>query len=232
MADLFREVDEMMKQERLEKFWKENGLWIIAFIVLTIAGTAGVSIYKSWNNGVKEEQTTTLLKATEAPNFPEGLEEIASDFRPALRGIAYLGAAQSEMDKENRDSALSFYKLAAEDNAIPLEYRDMGILMQAQLDTMISTDDKLSMLSSISNNTQSPWRYHAALEAAVVLAHEKQDFANARLELEKITKTNPALPASFFAKAKNLEQLYTMKQKTATPTTPATDTAQKDDKES
>lgn len=234
MADIFREVDEMMKQERLERFWKANKLWIIAFIVLSITGTAGISVYKSWDNSVKEEQTSILLKASENPDFPAGLAEIAKDFRPSLRGIAYLGAAQSEYEKENQASALEFYKLAAQDKAIPAEYRDMALLMQTRLDSELSADDKLAKLGSISGNNNSPWRYHAALEAAVVLAHEKQDYAAARIELEKITKTNPALPSSFFAKAKNLEQLYALRQKTETPanvTPQSGDTGNKDNDE-
>lgn len=231
MADIFREVDEMMKQERLERFWKANRLWIIAFIVLSIAGTAGVSIYKRWDNSVKEEQTSILLKASEKPDFPAGLADIAKDFRPALRGIAYLGAAQSEYEKENQASALEFYKLAAQDKAIPAEYRDMALLMQTRLDSELPADDKLAKLGSISGNSKSPWRYHAALEAAVVLAHEKQDYAAARIELEKITKTNPALPSSFFAKAKNLEQLYAVKQKTSTPAAAQSGETAKEDKD-
>jgi hypothetical protein len=54
MSDIFQEVDEIMKQERMEKFWKQNGAWIIAFIVLTILGTAAISGYQYCNAGVQE----------------------------------------------------------------------------------------------------------------------------------------------------------------------------------
>ena len=80
MADVFQEVDEMMKQERVEKFWKENGRWIIAFVVLTILGTALMSGYKSWNKSVQEKQTGELIAFLDAEDFPNGLDDAIKDY--------------------------------------------------------------------------------------------------------------------------------------------------------
>ena len=46
MADIFAEVDEELKQERLEKLWKEYGGIFISCIAAIILGTAANSGYK------------------------------------------------------------------------------------------------------------------------------------------------------------------------------------------
>ncbi len=219
MADIFREVDDMMKQERLEKFWKQNALWIIAFVVLTIVGTAAYSGYTSWNNGVKERQTAQLLAMFDEPDFPQGLEAAAKNFRAGLRGIALLGAAQHQMDAGKSESALEFYNLAANDSAIPDEFRDMGTLMSAKIDGALTPDQKQEKLETIYNNAASPWQYHAWLEAALIEAHDKGNYSDARIYLERIIKAQGAVPQTLIAKAQQLEHVYAIKQKeTAVPT--------------
>ncbi|MCD8562794.1 MAG: hypothetical protein LRY54_01755 [Alphaproteobacteria bacterium] len=48
MTDLLQEVDDMMRQEKLAKLWREHGNFIIGVILAIILATALVSAYKSW----------------------------------------------------------------------------------------------------------------------------------------------------------------------------------------
>jgi hypothetical protein len=43
MSDVFAEIDEVMRQERLQKIWNEYGSWIIAGLVILLLATAGAS---------------------------------------------------------------------------------------------------------------------------------------------------------------------------------------------
>ncbi|MFN3700505.1 MAG: hypothetical protein ACK4VI_03170 [Alphaproteobacteria bacterium] len=212
MVDIFREVDEMMKQERLEKFWHEYGLWVISAIVLLIGGTAAGAMYKSWNVSTKEKQTSALIEFMETPEYPQGVEEVVENFRPSLRGIALIGAGNTYMERENKDSALALFKQAAEDRSIPAKFRDIAVIMSAMLDSEMSADDKLGALQGIQNNTKSPWRFHAALEAAQILAHDKQDLTAALTAVRSITQSNAPISASLQDKARDLESLYALKQ--------------------
>ena len=235
MSDIFQEVDEIMKQERMEKFWKENGTWISAFIVLTILGTAAISGYKYWNTNVQEEQTAILVEMFEQPDFPAGITETVSDLRPGLRGIALLGAAQHEMDSGNADNALAFYQNAAQDNAVPDDFRGMAQIMTARLDEKISADEKLAILKNVFDNGDSPWRFHAQLEAALIEAHSNNDYDAARFHIERILRAEGAVSQSLLNKAKSLDHVYALKQKSTVSDTPVngdnTEQAQ-DEKES
>ncbi len=218
MSDIFQEVDEIMKQERMEKFWKENGTWIIAFIVLTILGTAAISGYKYWNAGVQEKQTATLIAMFDKPDFPAGVAEQSQDLRPGLRGLALLSAANHEMEAGNTDSALDFYKTAAEDSALPDDFRGMAQIMTARLDQNLNAAEKLTMLKDVFDDGDSPWRFHAQLEAALVEAHDNQDYAAARFHVERIVRANDAVSPSLLNRARSLDHVYTLKQEGAEET--------------
>jgi hypothetical protein len=218
MSDIFQEVDEIMKQERMEKFWKQNGTWIIAFIVLTIVGTAAISGYKYWNAGVQEKQTAILLGMFDEPDFPAGVIEQSQDLRPGLRGLALLGAANHQMEAGNKEKALEFYKNAAQDSALPDDFQGMAQIMTARMDDGLSADEKLAMLKEVFDNGDSPWRFHAQLEAALVEAHDNNDYAAARFHIERILRAEGAVSPSLLNRAKSLDHVYTLKQESAEDT--------------
>lgn len=209
MADVFQEVDEMMKQERVEKFWKENGRWIIAFVVLTILGTALMSGYKSWNKSVQEKQTGELIAFLDAEDFPNGLDDAIKDWRGPLKGIALLSAAQKYQDSKNNAEALSTYQKVSDNKDIPAEFRGMGTIMAVRLNEGITADEKLEQLNAVVNDNDSPWRHHAAMESALIQAHQKNDYAAAMSLLDSIEKAELA-PASMKEKAKKLGHVYSV----------------------
>lgn len=234
MADIFHEVDEMMKQERIERFWKQNKNTIIAFVTIVIVGAAAFSIYNNWNEGVKRQQTEQLIALFELPDFPASAAETSKNLRPALRGIALLGAGQHEMAAQKPQSALTFYQQAADDTAIPEEFRDMAVIMQTRLDAAIDTAAKLDRLAGVYNHDNSPWRYHARLEAALTEAHERKDFGAARAHLTQILNAEGIVAQSLLNKAKSLDHVYALKQGAAPPQdtqAPATGKTSSDDKE-
>jgi len=59
LSDIFREVEEDVRRERLEKFWKAYGAWLIAFAVLVLAGVGG---YEIW----QRRETAQRLKTADA----------------------------------------------------------------------------------------------------------------------------------------------------------------------
>lgn len=211
MADVFQEVDEMMKQERLEKFWKENGNLIIAFVLLTILGTAAFSGYKSWNNSVKEKQTSELIAILDSPEFPDNVnQEQISELRPSLRAVANLTAAHSYQAGNDSEKALEMYKLIAADTGINNDLRHMAVVMEARLDESKSVDEKLDDLSSVYSDANSPWRYHAYMDAAILQAHDKQDYNAARQLLSNI-RAGETAPVAMKEKAEKLDHVYAVK---------------------
>ncbi len=216
MADLFREVDEAMRQERIEKFWAENRIYIIGFVLGTILLTGLISGYNSWNNSVKEKQTALLVALQEAPEYPANILEAEKlKMRAGLRGITQLQAAGTFLDQDKRDEALTLYERVGEDKKLPDEFRHLGILMSVRL---LSNDEAqdgnalLDKLSPVLKANKSPWNAHARLEAAVINAHKLSNYTNALAHLNAVQDTKN-LPDSVYERARALSHLYAIEQK-------------------
>lgn len=211
MADIFQEVDEIMRQERIAKFWKENGAWIIGFIVLTIAFTAGLSTYRQWNASDQEKQTASVIEAIESPEFPHNIKELSQELRPGLKSIALLTAAGSYKNKELYTKAATLYEILYQDKSIKPEYRDLAAVLASQ-SRFLAKDENTDLkqaeenLKKVAQNERSPWRYHANLELALHYA-DMQDYSRAQKHL-KLVKEAKNIPANMKNKATSLSHLY------------------------
>lgn len=211
MADVFAELDEVMRQDRAERFWKENGRTLIVAVLLSILLTAAISGYRSWNTHVQEKQTDALLSALDVDAPAEGLIKASEDLRPGLRGIALLNAGSAYLKDDKKEEALKAYSQAAEDKSIPADLRDLAVLMEVNLTaaTAENKNDLLEKLKSVSGNEKSPWRYHAHLLSASIFAHTAQDYKAAQEELKTIIAAEEIVP-SLKAKAQALSQVYAL----------------------
>ncbi len=215
MTDLLAEVDEIMKQERIEKLWKAHGNIFITGIVLIILSTAAISGYRSWNSHINTTNTDQILALLEAPDYPANVLDAELDVRPALKGIALLNAASSLLAEDKKDEAQTLYERIAQDSAISKEERQLATLMQMRItsDQGKSLDPMITSLEAIWTDEWSPWRYHAGMELAALYA-EEMDFDKAQTYLNTLMDT-PALPQSLRNRARALSHIYSLKQASA-----------------
>ena len=68
MADVFAEIDEAMKQEKLQNLWEKYGGLIIGILVLIILGTIGNEVYKNWTDSTNQKQTEQMLALLDGEN--------------------------------------------------------------------------------------------------------------------------------------------------------------------
>ena len=220
MADVFQEVDEIMRQERLQKFWNDYASWIIAFVLLTVIMTGAFSIYNSWNARVQEQQTAALITAMEDTDFASKAEALAADLRPDLRAVALMSAASNYVASENIAAALPLYNQVKEDGSIDRDIRDLAsiLFVRATLETNAEADlDALkSELGDVWRNDNSPWQYHAHMEMALIFAAQEGDFKSARSHLKEILASD-SLPSSLYEKASALDHVYEIMAKDAAP---------------
>ncbi len=58
MTDIFDEIDEDLRRERLSRLWNRFGIYVILFVVAVIAGTAAYSGWRWWQQ--REAQATSV----------------------------------------------------------------------------------------------------------------------------------------------------------------------------
>lgn len=63
MSDIFREVDEDIRQEKYRRLWDRLGPWVIAIAVLIVVGTGGYRGWIYWQKGKSEAAGDVFYEA-------------------------------------------------------------------------------------------------------------------------------------------------------------------------
>jgi hypothetical protein len=218
MADVFAEVDEALRQDRLLAFWQKNGALIITFIVLTIALTGAISVYKSWDYSVRTSQTDEMLATLDAPDFPNNINENSFELRPGLKAIGLLTSAGALAEEGKKNDALKLYKQVSDDKSLPADFRELGTLMSTRLEYQATESNPQALtkkLLSIAENKNSPWQHLAYIDLAVLSAHRENNYEQARKYLKPVLD-NKSLPGTLRTRAFALDHIYKVKTKNVT----------------
>lgn len=130
MSDIFNEVDEELRRERLRQAWERYGVYIIALALIVIVGVGGWRGYQWWEArqaaqaGATFEQAVALASEGKGEQAEEAFARIA-DGRTAYRVLARLRQA-SELAKRDPAAAVKLYEGLAEDSAISQVMQDLA----------------------------------------------------------------------------------------------------------
>jgi hypothetical protein len=122
VSDIFREVEEEVRRERLERIWKEYGDYIVAVAALLILAGAG---WRLWNVYESREAARASNRFMAAQNLLDGgqsrmaAENFAKLAQTAPGGYAklsQLAEADSLAASNNQAAALNIYRKLAGDN--------------------------------------------------------------------------------------------------------------------
>ena len=165
MSDIFREVEEDVRKERLEKLWKQYGDYIIAGAAVLVIGIAG---YKVWQHYEQQQQMkasaayTTAVQLSDGGNAIQAAEafaKIAHDAPGGYATAARLSEADALLASGRTGDALSLYKsIATKEKA---ELGDVARLRAAWI--MSDTSSKSDLQSWLAPLTEgdSSWRFMA-----------------------------------------------------------------------
>lgn len=211
------DIEDSVRHDEMIKLWKEYGPYLIAGIVLAIIITATMSVYRSWDNKVNAQQTSTVLAALDSPDVPAALANIANTLRPGQRAVAMLTEGSALLQAGKNEEAAAAFEKAAEDKTLPPLYRDLALLEGVRLRTGQNGDTNgaapvlLKKLEPVLNDPKNPWYLQAQLQAGVISAHDQRYFADAPGYLAKVLEAKDAPPA-LVEKAKQLDHVYELQR--------------------
>jgi hypothetical protein len=117
LSDIFREVEEDVRRERLEKFWKAYGAWVIAFAVLVLVG---VGAWEFW----QRQQAAQRLRDSDAYAAVQRISDpgqaapafakLADSTKGGYRLIAQLSQANALYASGRALDAVNLYKQIGE----------------------------------------------------------------------------------------------------------------------
>ena len=138
MTDIFREVDEEVRRERLMKLWQRYQYLIIAVVVLIVGGVGGWRFYEWYETrraaeiGTRFENAIALSEAGNHAEAEKIFAQIAQDGTAAYRALARLRQA-TELAHTDQKAAIELYRQLATDASVEQVLRDLAAVRAAAM---------------------------------------------------------------------------------------------------
>lgn len=201
MSDIFREVDEEIRQENYAKLWKRYGSYAIGFAVILIAAVAGYQIWQSYDLQRRTELSdryaavTTQVVEDQDDAAQGALADIAD---PSDRGYGTLAAftrAQRLAEAGNAAEATAIWDEIAEQSPSGDSFRTIATLLSVM--HQLDSGDPAALQARLQPLLEAgqPFRT-SAQELDALLAIKQGDNDRARARLEAIGQDVFAPPAA------------------------------------
>ena len=205
MADIFREVDEDLRRENLEKLWKKYGKIISALVVLVILAVGGVQAWNAYDLQRREEQSDRFAaalataQAGDAAGAAAALAELGEVGAGGYAGLAALERARLLAEAGDVDGAAALWDRIAADSALGPGFRDVATLLSVL--HRIDTADRAALRQRLEPLAGDGMAFRgSAWELMAVLALRAGDKAGAAELYAKISDDRE-LPAGLRARA-------------------------------
>jgi hypothetical protein len=122
VADIFQEVDEEVRRERLEKLWQRYGNLVIAACILVVVAVGAWRGYEWWQDkraaesGAAFETAVTLAEAGKHPEAEAAFAKLAANGSAGYRTLARLRQA-AELAHTDKAAAVKAYDEIAADKS-------------------------------------------------------------------------------------------------------------------
>ncbi len=136
--DVFREVDEEVRREQLQKLWERYGHYAVALAILVVVGVAAWRGYEWWaakqaaESGAAFEAAVALGEAGKHAEAEAAFAKIATGGASGYRPLARVREA-SELAQTDPKAAVAAYEKIANDNGIDQALRDLAALRAGSL---------------------------------------------------------------------------------------------------
>ena len=141
ISDTFvKEVDENLRRDQLHDFFKKNGSWLIAGLILFLAACGAFIWYQQYRQNRTEaqvEQLAEIYKAIAVGNtskVPQQLDVLSTSGSKAVRASALFTRAAFAIQENDNKLAIATYKKVRDDSSLPDAYRDAALIRQTALE--------------------------------------------------------------------------------------------------
>jgi hypothetical protein len=166
MSDIFREVDDEVRQQKLEAFWKKYGNLLIACIVLLVVAVGAWRFYQhkqeqfAEKTSEKYEAALEFIKAGKSQEAEAAFSSVMSDGTPNYKTLAQLRNA-AEISKRDSIAAIKIYDALAADNTVSAILQNLAKLRAASLQADTLSDADLTARIGAIAVDGNPWRNSA-----------------------------------------------------------------------
>ena len=214
MSDLevFREVDEDYRRDRMIAFWRRYGTLVLGAAVVAVAIAAGASYLNARAQQGKEAETArfeALLSGIGPGNEQESiaaLAQYAANAKPAQATLAMFTEAALRQRAGNDTAAAQVYHQIADGTQASADMRDLAVVRLGYLAADSASPEPLIPRLQTIADKNSPWRFSAREAIALLTAHAGQSESAAKM-LSDLAQ-DPAAPPDLAGRARALAELY------------------------
>jgi len=207
-----REVDENLRRDQATDFFKKNGKFLIAAVILFLAASGGLIWWRQHQVQKSEaqvEQFAAVYKDIASGNtsqVPQKLDQLADEGSKGVRGSALFAKAAVALQQGDTKTAIATYKAIAEDSGLPPPCRDAALIRQTALEfDQLQPQALISRLEPLAKPGE-PWFGSAGEMTALALAKQGKNQEAGQL-FAAIAKDN-TVPSSIRERAAQLASSF------------------------
>jgi len=200
LADIFHEVDEEVRRERLQKLWERYSIYIIALAVLIVAGIGAWRAYDWWlakqaaAAGARFEQALTLSEQGKHAEAEQAFANIAADAPAGYKVLARFRAAAELAQTKPADGVKAYDQIAA-DASLGQSLQDLATLRAGML--LVDSAPLADMEKRLAPLTEPGRTFRAsARELLALSAWHNHDVAGARKYIDMMTSDAETPPGA------------------------------------
>lgn len=203
MADIFQEIDEDLRRDRMAKLWARYGKYAIGAAVLVVAATAAGVFYQNWRQqqyqalGLKYVETTFASRDGDTAKAVNGFEALAAEDKAGYGLLARVQAAALKAKGTDKEGGLAALSAIAADGTIDPVYRDLATVLAGLYSVdQAKPEETIARMKPLADG---PWHF-TALEVTA-LAQLKAGDKTAALKTYQELADDLGAPASLRARA-------------------------------
>lgn len=211
MSDIFDEVGEDLRRDKMQGLWKRYG-WILyvaaGLVVIVTAVWRGYDYWATSRANAAGDAFVEVLAATKAGDhkaLSDALSSYAAGAPEQYQVLARFRTASEQAAMGDADAALKTFEALAADKGVDAAFRDLATVRAALI--AVDRESLVQIKARVQgfNNDISPWR-HAAREIIALAAVRADDWKGVNEEARKLTD-DPATPSDVRARARILRDL-------------------------
>jgi len=200
-----REVDENLRRDQLEDFFKRYGSWLVVAVVVFLAASGGFIWWKQHEIQRSAEEVEALaaiykdVGSGKMDQAPQQLADLSKSGSKAVRASASFARAAIAIQQNDTKLAVSTYKSIADDSDLPSAYRDAALIRQTALEfDQLQPADVIARLKPLAK-AGDPWFGSAGEMTALALV--KQGKRQEAGQLYAAIAKDPGVPQTIRARA-------------------------------
>ncbi len=187
MADIFDEVSEELKQDRLIQIWKKNSKYIISFLLISVVSIISYQLYLNWSEKKLElssQQFFNALEKLENNKYDESFKiffKSSKEENEGYRILSLFGLAETNYKKGKIKEMALNYKDIYEDNNIDQYYRNLSRILSVMKDDISPFKHQINILNPILNSPSKLQLLAAELEVMLFIRSDNLNVAYTKI---------------------------------------------------